>query len=62
MEVSKQLHTPAAFTPEKEYGSDTWTVKARDAKRITTGDEIHEKNSRDTLGQITKQIHNLQRN
>ena len=46
MEVSKQLHTPAAFTPEKEYGSDTWTVKARDAKRITTGDEIHEKNSR----------------
>jgi hypothetical protein len=28
------------------HGSVTWTVKARDARRITAGDEIHEKNSR----------------
>ena len=40
------------------YGSETWTVKARDASR----DEIYEKNSRIHLGQITKQIHTLQRN
>ena len=43
------------------YGNETWTIKASGARRITAADEIHEKNSRIHLGQITKQMHKLQR-
>ena len=28
------------------YGSETWTVKARDARRVTATEKIYEKNSR----------------
>jgi transcriptional regulator with AAA-type ATPase domain len=38
------------------YGSETGTVKARDARRITAAE------MQDRIGQITKQIHKLQRN
>ena len=43
------------------YGSETWTIKARDARRITVEEVKFEKNSSITLGQITKQMRNLQR-
>jgi len=42
------------------YGSDTWTVKARDARRITAAEMKYMRGT--ALGQITKQIHKLQRN
>ena len=38
-----RLHNTLAF-PGLLYGSETWTIKARDARRITAA-EIHEKNS-----------------
>jgi hypothetical protein len=43
------------------YGSETWTVKARDARRITAAEM---KYMRRTAGNIwiTKQMHKLQRN
>jgi len=43
------------------YGSETWTIKARDARRITAAEM---KYMRITAGYIwiTKQIHKLQRN
>ena len=51
----------ALALPVLLYGSETWTIKARDARRITAARwNIWEQ--QDTLGQITKQIHNLQRN
>ena len=28
------------------YGSETWTIKTRDARRITAVDEIHDEKSR----------------
>ena len=38
------------------YGSETWTVKARDGRRITAAEmEYIRKNSRIHFGQITKQ-------
>ena len=43
------------------YGSETWTMKARDARRITAAEIEFEKNSKIYLGQITKQMHKLQR-
>ena len=44
------------------YGSETWTIKARDARRITAADMKYMWRKQDALGQITKQIHKLQRN
>jgi len=44
------------------YGSETWTIKARDARRITAAKMKYREEQQDTLGQITKQIHKLQRN
>jgi len=32
--------------PVSLHGSKTWTIKARDARRITAADEIHEKKRR----------------
>jgi len=55
-----KLHNTLAL-PVLLYGSETWTVKASDPRRITAADEIHEKNSRIHLGQITEQMHKLQR-
>ena len=37
------------------YGSETWTIKARDARRITAAEmKIHEKNSRIYLDRLRK--------
>jgi hypothetical protein len=45
------------------YGSETWTIKARDARRITAAEmKYMREEQQDTLGQDTKQIHNLQMN
>jgi len=44
------------------YGSETWTIKARDATRITAAEIKYMEEQQDTLGQITKQIYTLQRN
>jgi hypothetical protein len=38
------------------------TIKARDARRITAAEKKYMRKQQDTLGQITKQIHTLQRN
>jgi hypothetical protein len=43
------------------YGSETWTLKARDARRITATEMNYMRRKQDTFGQITK-IHKLQRN
>ena len=46
------------------YGSETWTIKARDARRITAAEMkyVYMRRTADTFGQITKQMHKLQRN
>jgi hypothetical protein len=44
------------------YGSETWTIKARDARRITAAEMKYMREQQDTLGQNTKQIYKLQRN
>jgi len=40
------------------YGSESWTVKARGTRRITAAEM---KYMRWTLGQITEEMHTLQR-
>jgi hypothetical protein len=47
--------------PALLYGSITWTVKARDASRISASERKHRKEQQDTFGQIAKQIHKLQK-
>ena len=42
------------------YGSKTWTIKASDARRITAA-EMKYTRTAGSLGQITKQMHKLQR-
>ena len=44
------------------YGSETWTIKAGDTRRISAAEMSTSEEQQDTLGQITKQIHKLQRN
>jgi hypothetical protein len=44
------------------YGSETLTIKTRDARRIRAAEIKYMKEQQDILGQITKQIHELQRN
>jgi len=45
------------------YGSETWIIKARDARRITATEmKYMRRRAGYTFGQITKQIHKLQRN
>jgi hypothetical protein len=46
-----KLHNTLAL-PVLLYGSETWTIKASDARRITAADEIHEKNSGIHLGRL----------
>jgi len=44
------------------YSSDNWTIKARDASRITAAEmKCMRKKQQDTLGQIIKQTKRLQR-
>jgi hypothetical protein len=43
------------------YSGEKWTIKARDARRITVAAEMEYK-QQDILGQIIKQIQRLQRN
>jgi hypothetical protein len=45
------------------YGTENWTIKGRDAKRITTAElKYMYKKRQDILGQIIKQTQRLQRN
>jgi len=44
------------------YGSETWTVKARDARRITATEMKHMRRTAGYTWAITKQMHKLQRN
>jgi hypothetical protein len=44
------------------YGSETLTVIARVARRITAAEMKYMRRKQHKLGQITKQIHKLQRN
>ena len=44
------------------YGSETWTIKERDARRITAAEMKYMRRRARYTGQITKQIHKLQRN
>jgi len=56
-----KLHNTLAL-PVLLYGSETWTSKAKNARRITAAEmKIHEKNSRIHLERFTEQIHKLQR-
>jgi hypothetical protein len=41
------------------HGSEIWTVQARDTRRITPANTWEEQQEK--LGQITKQMHKLQR-
>jgi hypothetical protein len=43
------------------YGSETWTIKAGDARRITAAEMKYMRRTADTSELITKQIHRLQR-
>ena len=44
-------------------GSETWTIKASDARRITAAEMKYMRRTPGyTCGQITKQMHKLQRN
>jgi len=44
------------------YGSETWTIKARDARRITAAEMKYMRRTAGYTWQITKQIHTLQKN
>jgi hypothetical protein len=44
------------------YGSETWTIKTRDARRITAAEMKYMEEQQDTFGLITKQMHKFQRN
>jgi hypothetical protein len=56
-----QLYNTLAL-PALLYGSENWTIKARDAKRIPAAEMKYVRRKADTLGQIIKQIQTLQRN
>ena len=43
------------------YGNETWTIKARDARRITAAEMKYTRRQQDTLGQMKKQMNKLQR-
>jgi len=44
------------------YGSEIWTIKARDARRITAAEMKYMRRTAGYTWQIKKQIHTLQRN
>jgi hypothetical protein len=44
------------------YGSETWTIKARDARRITTAEMKYMRRTAGYTWTITKQIYKLQKN
>ena len=48
--------------PDLLYGSENWTIKARDARRLTAAEMKYIKKQQDTLGRITKQTHILLKN
>jgi hypothetical protein len=60
-----KLYDALAF-PALLYGSENWTIKGRDARRITTAEMkyiyIYVYKRQDILGQIIKQTHRLRRN
>ena len=43
-------------------GSENWTIRARDPRRITATEMKYMKKKQDTLGQIIKQTQRLQKN
>jgi hypothetical protein len=51
----------ALTLPALSYGSENWTTKARDAKRVTAAEMKYKKKHQDTLGQTIQQIQRLQR-
>jgi hypothetical protein len=48
--------------PTLLYGSENWTINARDATRVTAAEMKYMGRTVDKLGQIIKQIQRLQRN
>jgi hypothetical protein len=48
--------------PTLLYGSENWTIKARDARRITAAEMKCMRTTAGYLGQIIKQIQRLQKN
>ena len=48
--------------PDLLYGSENWTIKARDARRLTAAEMKYIRKQQDTLGRITKQTHILLKN
>ena len=52
----------ALALPVLLYGSETWTIKARDARRITAAEMKYMRRTAQYTWDITKQIHTLQRN
>jgi hypothetical protein len=44
------------------YGSETWTIKVRDARRITAAEMKYMEEEQDTFGLIAEQMDNLHRN
>jgi len=55
-----KLHNTLAL-PVLLYSSETWTIKASDASKITAAEINTWEEQHDTLGQITKQMNKLQR-
>ena len=61
MKTRIKLYNTLAL-PVLLYSSDNWTIKARDASRITAAEmKCMRKKQQDTLGQIIKQTKRLQR-
>jgi hypothetical protein len=58
---NKGLHNTLAL-PVLLYGSETWTIKARDARRITAAEMKYMRRTADILGQTTKQITDILNN
>jgi hypothetical protein len=62
MKTGIKLNNTQAL-PTLLYGSEDWTIKARDATRITAAEMKYMRiTAAATLGQIVKQIQRLQRN
>jgi hypothetical protein len=48
--------------PALLYGSENWTIKTRNARRITAAEMKYGEKQQNTHGQIIKQIEGLQKN
>jgi hypothetical protein len=64
--ILKSTRTKLYYTldlPALLYSSETWNIRGRDAKRITTAEmKYMKKKQQHTLAQIIKQTQRLQKN